>query len=543
MSDNKILVNANVYTVNAQQPRAEAIAISHGRIVAVGSNSDVGNIALPNLERIDMHGAFVLPGLIDAHLHLEWTGYDLQRVRTYDLTHIDDAVALVRAQAAKTPAGKWIRGRGWNQADWGGELPTAAHLDTATTAHPVFLNSRSGHSGWANSAAMRLAGVDKNTTNPQGGEIVRDAQGNPTGLFLETAMDLIGKHVPAPTQQEAEEATLLAMREMNKKGLTGVHCMDGDGGIQTFGTYQRLREQRRSTLRVAKMLPVQALDEVVGAGLRSGYGDAWLRIGGIKVFVDGALGPKSASMVAAYEGEPNNYGIDIYDRETLTEFAIKAFANGLSVVTHAIGDRANHDILDAYEVGLKETEDGRRQTGSNNGLPSASSGALRNRIEHAQVLQPTDISRFAEMGVIASMQPIHCTSDMKMVDAYWGERGRYAYAWRDLLKSGAVLALGSDAPVESFDPLVGIHAAVTRQRADGTPEGGWYPEQRLTIEEAIYGYTLGAAYAGYSEHELGSIEAGKLADLTVLKQDLTKVAPSELLNVEVERVMVDGAWR
>ncbi len=213
-------------------------------------------------------------------------------------------------------------------------------------------------------------------------------------------------------------------------------------------------------------------------------------------------------------------------------------------MTHAIGDRANHDILDAYEVGLKETIDHKRQTTDAN-RPSSivHRPILRNRVEHAQVLQPTDIARFAQMGVIASMQPIHCTSDMKMVDAYWGERGRYAYAWRDLLKSGAVLALGSDAPVESFDPLVGIHAAVTRQRADGTPEGGWYPEQRLTIEEAIYGYTLGAAYAGYGEHDLGSIEAGKLADLTVLKQDLTKVAPSEILNVEVERVMVDGAWR
>ena len=542
MSINTILYNANIYTVNPAQPRATAMAISHGRIVAVGSDSDVSNIVLPDLQRTDMHGGFVLPGLIDAHLHLEWTGYDLQRVRVYDIARIDEAIAIVRARAQDTPPGKWITGRGWKQSDWGGELPTAAHLNAATADHPVFLNSRSGHSGWANSMALQLAGVDKHTPNPQGGEIVRDAQGNPTGLFLETAMNLIGKHIPSPTPQEAEDATLLAMREMNKKGLTGVHCMDGDGGIQTFGTYQRLREQRLSSLRVVKMLPVQALDEVVGAGLRSGFGDAWLRIGGIKVFVDGALGPKSASMVEGYVGEPNNHGIDIYDRETLTEFAIKAFQNGLSVVTHAIGDRANHDILDAYEVGLRETTDDRRPTTVSGGRSSVV-GGLRNRIEHAQVLQPTDIPRFAQMGVIASMQPIHATSDMKMVDAYWGPRGRYAYAWRDLLNSGAVLALGSDAPVESFDPLVGIHAAVTRQRADGTPEGGWYPKQRLTMAEAIYGYTLGAAYAGYSEHELGSIEVGKLADLTVLSHDLTQIAPSDILNVQVKQVMVDGVWR
>jgi hypothetical protein len=374
---------------------------------------------------------------------------------------------------------------------------------------------------------LRLAGVDVNTADPMGGEIVRDADGHPTGLFLETALELIAKHIPTPTPHEEEEATLLAMHTMNKAGLTGVHCMDGEGGIQTFGTYQRLREQRKSSLRVVKMLPVQALDDAIGAGLRAGFGDAWLRIGGIKVFSDGALGPKSAAMVQPYEGEPGNTGIDIYDKETLIEFAVKAMRNGLSVTTHAIGDRANHDVLDAYAVGMKET--GVR--------------GLRNRIEHAQVLQPSDIARFAAENVIASMQPIHCTSDYKMVDAYWGERGRYAYAWRDLLNSDAKLALGSDAPVETFNPLVGLHAAVTRQRADGTPAGGWYPEQCLTIEEAIHGYTLGAAYAGYSEHELGSIEVGKLADLTVLSHDLTKIAPSEILNVKVERVMVDGDWK
>ena len=537
---NLLLFNANVYTVDPKQPRATAIAISHGRIVAVGSDDDVKNISLPGAKAINLNGAFVLPGLIDAHVHLEWTGLAMQRVELYDMPTLDAAVSKVRERAQHTPKGKWVTGRGWNQSDWGGPstgaqdvMPTAAHLDGATTEHPVFLNSRSGHSGWANSVALRLAGVDANTADPAGGEIVRDANGNPTGLFLETAMDLIGKHIPAPTLQEEEEATLLAMRAMNKAGLTSVHCMDGEGGIQTFNTYQRLREQRQSTLRVVKMLPVQALDHAIGAGLRAGYGDAWLRIGGIKVFSDGALGPKSAAMVQPYEGEPNNRGIDIYDKETLIEFAVKAMTHGLSVTTHAIGDRANHDILDAYAVGMKESGDRRQKTGGR---------GLRNRIEHAQVLLPHDIARFAAQDVIASMQPIHCTSDYKMVDAYWGARGRYAYAWRDLLNSGAKLALGSDAPVETFDPLVGIHAAVTRQRADGTPEGGWYPDQRLTMAEAIYGYTLGAAYAGYGEHELGSIEVGKLADLTVLSHDLTTIDASEILSVKVERMMVNEEW-
>jgi predicted amidohydrolase YtcJ len=286
-------------------------------------------------------------------------------------------------------------------------------------------------------------------------------------------------------------------------------------------------------------LPVEALDHVIGAGLRSGFGDAWLRIGGIKIFADGALGPKTAWMIEPYENEPHNRGISIWDKEQLVEFVTRAHENGLSVTTHAIGDRANREVLDAYELGM---QDARHKMQDFHRLSSVVRRPLRNRIEHAQVLHLDDIARFGQLGVIASVQPIHATQDMRMVDAYWGKRGRYAYAFRDLLNSGARMAFGSDSPVESFNPLVGIHAAVTRQRADGSPEGGWYPDQRLTIEEAICGYTLGAAYPGYSEHELGSIESGKLADLTVLSHDLTAIPPDEILDVKVERVMVDGNW-
>jgi predicted amidohydrolase YtcJ len=314
--------------------------------------------------------------------------------------------------------------------------------------------------------------------------------------------------------------------------------MDGKGGIETFGTYQRLREQGRSTLRVVKQLPVQSLDAVIGAGLHSGFGDAWLRIGGVKVFSDGALGPKTAWMVEPYQNEPHNTGIPIYDPEQLVEFVDKAHAHGLSVTTHAIGDRANRIVLDAYELGMQDarckTQDARP--------PSSVFRPLRDRIEHCQILQPNDIARFGQLGVIASVQPIHATQDMFMVDNSWGKRGRYAYAFRDLLSGGARLALGSDSPVESFNPLIGMHAAITRQRKDGAPAGGWYPDQRLTIEEAIHGYTLGAAYAGYSERELGSIESGKLADLTVLSHDLTAISLNEILSIKVEQVMVDGEW-
>lgn len=542
---NLLLTNARVYTVNPNQPRASAIAIAGNRILAVGSDDEIAALRLPGMQRLDMRGAFVLPGLIDAHLHLEYTGFALQRVNVDEVPSVEEAVRRVRDRAAQTPLGEWIQGWGWQQAIWGGQFPTAAQLDAATQTHPVALRAKSGHALWVNSFALRIAGVTRDTPDPAGGEIVRDAQGEPTGVLLESAMALVARVIPPPAPEQEEEATLVAMRAMNSAGLTGVHCMDGAGGIGTFNTYQRLRKQGRSTLRICKQLPFEDLDVIIAAGLRSGFGDAWLRIGGVKIFADGALGPRTAWMIEPYEGEPNNHGIALYDSEQLVEFVTKAHVHGLSVTTHAIGDRANRAVLDAYALATQDagrkTQDAKRRTQDDR--PSSSiPRPLRDRIEHAQLLHPDDIARFGRLGVIASVQPIHATQDMFMVDRYWGRRGRYAYAFRDLLRGGARLALGSDSPVETFDPLVGIHAAVTRQRRDGTPLGGWYPDQRLTIEEAIYGYTMGAAYAGYSDHELGSIEPGKLADLTVLSHDLTTIPPEDILDVKVERVMVDGEW-
>ncbi len=541
---NLLLTNARVYTVNPAQPCATAIAIAGNRILAVGSDDEIEAISLPDAQRVNMNGAFVLPGLVDAHVHLEHTGFAMQRVPLDEVPSIEEAVRRVRERAAQTPKGEWIQGWGWQQAIWGGEFPTAAQLDAATPDHPVALRAKSGHAMWCNTPALRMAGITRDTLDPAGGQIVRDAQGEPTGVLLESAMDLVARVIPSPTPEQEEEATLLAMRAMNRAGLTGVHCMDGRGGIGTFNTYQRLREQRRSTLRICKQLPVEDLDAIIGAGLRSGFGDAWLRIGGVKIFADGALGSKTAWMIEPYEGEPHNFGIPIWEPEQLIEFVHRAHVHGLSVTTHAIGDRANHVMLDALEINQKSEISPISQPRSEargTGI-KGENRKFRDRIEHAQVLHPDDIVRFGQLGVIASVQPIHATQDMFMVDNYWGKRGRYAYAFRDLLNSGARLALGSDSPVETFDPLVGIHAAVTRQRKDGVPEGGWYPDQRLTVEEAIYGYTLGAAYAGYSEGELGSIEPGKLADLTVLSHDLTAIPPDEILDVKVERVMVDGEF-
>jgi predicted amidohydrolase YtcJ len=339
---------------------------------------------------------------------------------------------------------------------------------------------------------------------------------------------------------------------MNRCGLTGVHCMDGGGGIHSFKTYQRLRQQGRLSLRIVKQLPVEALDAIIETGLRSGFGDAWLRIGGIKMFADGALGPRTAAMLAPYEGEPGNYGLSTLEREALFEAVMKCNSNGLAAVIHAIGDRANHDVLDAYELASTHLPPGTRREKDNSAAsapasaPASATSAvrMRNRIEHAQCVHPDDVARFAQLNVVASVQPIHATQDMLIAEAHWGKRSANAYVTRSLRDSGARLAFGSDAPVENFDPLVGIHAAVTRRRADGTPgPNGWYPDQRVTVEDAIHAYTMGAAYAGGMEREVGSLEAGKVADLVVLSRDLTAMPHDELLSVRVERVMVNGEWK
>lgn len=522
---NLLLHNARIFTCDPSRPWASALVVANDRIVAVGPLSELEAIRLPALQRVDLGGAFVTPGLIDAHLHLLTTGQMLRQLKfSYEPTR-EEVIAAVRERAATTPPGQWIRGWGWQRMTWSADgMPTAADLDPATNAHPVLLNASSGHAVWLNSLALRVCGITSDTPDPEGGKVVRDAHGAPTGLLLEEAMDLAYRRLPAPTAEQDVAATLDAMQAMNRVGLTGAHCMDGAGGIDSFRIYQRARDTGRQTLRVVKNLPAQDMNAVLGAGVRSGFGDAWLRIGGIKYFADGALGPRTALMLEPYENEPRNYGIRTYEKEQLFEDIGRANAAGLSAIVHAIGDRANGEVLDAMEAAPR--------------LPG-----LRNRIEHCQVLHPDDLPRFGRLGVIASVQPIHATADFKVVDAYWGRRGAGAYAFRTLGETGARLAFGSDAPVESFDPRIGIHAAVTRRRADGTPgPDGWYPAQRMTVEETLAAYTLGAAYAGYMDTEVGSLVAGKLADLTVFGRDLTQIPADDILTTPVERVMVNGTW-
>jgi predicted amidohydrolase YtcJ len=374
---------------------------------------------------------------------------------------------------------------------------------------------------------MKLANITAQTTDPQNGQIQRDAKGNATGILLETAMELVGDAVPVPTENDILNAIENSQSILWKMGLTGVHDFDRR---DSFMALQKLHAQGKLKLRVLKNMPVELLDQAFELGLRSGFGDDMLRIGNVKAFMDGALGPHTAAMFQPYIGEEENRGILNMDGEELFEHGRKAAQVGLAMTVHAIGDRANHEVLNAYEQ-LRNYE-------KENHLPH-----LRHRIEHVQVLHPDDAPRLAKLDVIASMQPIHATSDMLMADAFWGERARLAYALKTQLDYGAHVAFGSDAPVESPNPFLGLHAAVTRRRADGSPStDGWYPEQRLTLSQAWEGYTLGPAYAAGMENRLGRLAPDHLADLIVLEQDPFDCDPRDLLAMQPAATMVNGEW-
>jgi len=520
----KLLYNAYIHTQDPSNPTGSALAIDRDRIVAVGEVNDL-LAQYPDAEKQNMGGGMILPGLTDAHLHLKTYALSLQKVDCETETK-EKCLRRVEERAQRARPGEWILGHGWNQNTWGA-WPAASELDAIAPNNPVYLTAKSLHASWANTAALKLANVTSQTPHPQNGQIQRDGKGNATGILLETAMELVGGLIPEPTIAEIADAMEKAQAILWRMGLTGVHDFDRR---DSFMALQQLHARGRLKLRVLKNIPVELLDQAYELGLGAGFGDDWLRIGSVKVFMDGALGPHTAAMFQPYIGEDDNRGILNMDGEELFEYGRKAAQVGLALTVHAIGDRANHEVLDAYEQ-LRNYE-------RENHLP-----ALRHRIEHVQVIHPDDAARLGKMNVIASMQPIHATSDMLMADAFWGERSRLAYALKTQLNYGAPLALGSDAPVESPNPFLGLHAAVTRRRANGTPSAeGWYPEQKLTMAEAWEGFTLGPAYAAYMENRLGRLAPNYLADLLVLEKDPFTCAPEDLLTMGSSATMVGGEW-
>ncbi len=525
-----IIHNARIYTLDDNIPNASAIAIDNGRVVAMGKDDELLTQFGRGARTFDLGGQPVIPGLIDAHVHLRHYALSLQKIDC-EVPTLAECLRRVSERAQTTPPGEWILGHGWNQNLWPEGFPSTAELDDIAPDNPVYLTHKSLHTGWANSAALREADITSNTSDPHDGEIQRDAQGKPTGIFLEGAMWLIPKAIPEPRGDELADAIIYAQSKLWEMGLTGIHDFDGP---VCFDALQRLDQEGKLRLRVVKNIPVDQLSNARALGLRSGFGNDYLRMGGIKAFADGALGPHTAAMLQPYDSDPGNLGMLLLDAEEILEYGQEAASAGLSMTVHAIGDRANHEVLNALER-LREFEKTQKV--------SETSRVLRHRIEHVQLLHPEDVPRLAELGVIASMQPIHATSDMFMADQYWGKRAEHGYAWKSQLNHGAVLAFGSDAPVESPNPFWGLHAAVTRQRPDGSPgPEGWYSEQRLSFTEALRAYTYGAAYTAGTENLQGKLSPGYWADLVVLDSDPFTCEPENLHQIKPQKTMVGGEW-
>jgi predicted amidohydrolase YtcJ len=527
MASNLLLLHGDVYTFDPAVPRAQAVAIRGNRIAALGKGDDLRGRVDEDWEIVDLGGRVVLPGFTDCHLHLLRYALGLVDLGLGERPTKRELLAAVAERVGKMKPGEWLRGLGWTDAEWGpGERPNREDLDTAAPENPVDLAKKDGHTYWVNSLALRLAGIDAQTPDPAGGRIDKDeGTGEPTGLLRETAIDFFHERVPAPARELRQQVLRRAISNLQQLGLTGVHDCGLDGP-ECLSDFQELLSGGELGMRILWMIPADRLPEALSLGLRSGFGNDYVRVGPVKLFADGSLGSQSAEMLAPLEGPGENRGIAVTAQRELEDLIRCATEGGIACAVHAIGDRANQRVLDAFARQGKVAQTSR----------------LRQRIEHAQLLHPTDIPRFKQLGVTASMQPIHAVSDMFLADRHWGERARWSYAWKSLLEAGAALAFGSDAPVESPDPLLGIHAAVTRQRASGEPEGGWYPEQRLTVADAVQAYTLGAAYSSGEEHDRGSISVGKLADLVVLSRDIFQVPPAEILETRVLATVFDGQF-
>jgi predicted amidohydrolase YtcJ len=528
-----LLQNGRIYPVEPAYLRAQAVAVKDGRIFAIGDDSELEPLIGSETRVINLEGRLVLPGLTDSHIHL--LAYALRRHQVV-LDGVDDWEEIrrrIRAGVQGAAPGEWVLGWGWNQNLWGdGTFPSKADLDDIAPRNPVALNRIDLHTLWVNSLALEKAGMTAETPDPPDGRIDRDpATGEPSGILRERgAMRLVEDVIPVPDDGAVDTALRETIAEAHQLGLTGIHDMRVETErLNTLRAFQRLHRRGELTLRVSSALPVDRLDKAIAVGLGSGLGDATLRIGGVKAFTDGSMGSGTAWMLEPYADDPHNYGLAITSKEQLCDIARRAEQAGLSLNIHAIGDRAVREVLDVLTEIRDENEGWRMENG------------LRHRIEHVQIIHPDDIPRLAQLGVIASMQPVHVMDDWPVADRVWGhERSRTAYALRSLLDAGTHLPLGSDCPVAPLNPLLGIQAAVLRQNEKGEPRDGWYPEERLTVAEAQRGYTMGAAYAVGLEDVLGSITPGKLADLVVLDQDIFEIEPVEIASVKPTMTIFDG---
>lgn len=521
-----LLQHINGYTLSGGQLlQFKALAFDSGRVVEVGDEAALAR-KYPDATRLDGHGRTLLPGLIDAHGHVMDLGLESTRAQLVGTTSLAEAQQRIRAYARAHPASPWVLGSGWNQVLWKlGRFPRASELDQAAGERPAALWRVDGHAVWLNTRALRMAGITSATRDPVGGRIERDPEGNPTGVLVDKAMDLVERVVPPPGDAERRAALRAAFAHMNSVGLTAV----GDAGCPGWeiALYRELADRGELTVRVYAMIRGTGadFDALAKQGPLIGYGGELLTVRAVKLFADGALGSRGAAMLAPYSDMASQRGLLFMTDAQMEHDVEKALRAGYQVNVHAIGDAANHQVLDAFEHAYAAV--GGRQ--------------LRNRIEHAQVVSVGDIPRFRQLDLIASMQPTHATSDKNMAeDRIGAQRLKGAYAWRAFLDQGTQIAGGSDFPVESDNPFFGLHAAVTRQDHDDQPPGGWHPEQALTLLEAFRTFTLDAAYAEHWEQSIGSLEPGKWADFILIDRDLFKIAPAEIWKIQVEQTWLGG---
>jgi predicted amidohydrolase YtcJ len=520
------LVNARVWTGDRGAPWAEAIAVSGDRITAVGANDDIRKLA-GSAAPIDARGHLVVPGLIDTHVHFIDGGFQLSSVQLRDAATREEFVRRIGEFAATVPPGTWITGGNWDHSRWGGELPSRDWIDKVTSNHPVWINRLDGHMALANGAALKAAAVTRETKDVTGGEIVRGRNGEPTGLLKDNAMSLVDKAVPPPSDEMRDGALKAAMQYVAARGVTTVHNMGTWAELETF---TRARKANALQTRIYGVVPLSTwehLRDVVARkeyGGADGRGDEWLRVGGLKGFVDGSLGSHTAAFQQPFDDAPNDRGLLVNTPEDLYRWISGADGASLQVMVHAIGDRANALLLDIYE-----------RVGKEHGARDR-----RFRIEHAQHLAAADIPRFGKLGVIPSMQPYHAIDDGRWAEKYIGDRIKTTYAFRTLLDTGAKLAFGSDWYVAPPTPLDGIYAAVTRRTLDGKNPGGWVPEQKISVEEALRAYTANAAYASFDEDQKGVLSAGRLADFVMLGRNIFEIPPEEIKDVPVLMTVVGG---
>jgi predicted amidohydrolase YtcJ len=522
-----IITHANVWTGDETHPRAQAVAVFGDRIIAVGPDADVEGLRGPNTRVIDAGGKLLLPGFNDAHVHFVSGGEQLDSVQLNDATSTSEFVRRIAERAKKTPKGEWIQGGDWDETKWpGSPLPTKEMIDSVTPDNPVFVSRYDGHSYLANSVALKLAGVTMQTPDPPGGTIVRDAQGNPTGDMKDAAADLVSKVIPLPSHAQLMRAVKRALEHAASVGVTSVQNMDPD--YADVAVYAELLQAGELTTRIYAAPLITQVDDQVKIGIRHAFGGPYLRIGAVKAFADGSLGSRTAYFFEPFSDQPDNHGLlsdEMQPLSLMRDRMMRADSAGLQICTHAIGDQAISIILDLYTDVVKA--DG--------------AADRRFRIEHAQHMAAKDFDRFAQLKVIASVQPYHAIDDGRWAEPRIGhDRASRTYAFRTFLDHGVHLAFGTDWDIAPLNPMLGLYAAVTRATLDGKNPNGWFPEQKLTVEESVRAYTMGSAYAEFQDKEKGSITTGKLADMVIVSDDIFSIDPAKIRDVKVLKTFVGG---